>query len=161
MRYQVLFFERHVRETHLLGRVVKDRVVAESPPPGDILGDKSFRHAFHGIRLLVDPGHGDNAPETGRALVMWHTLKFPDQFAVVVLVGDVFAGVTRGVHSRRAVESVNFQAAVIGQGGQVAELGNRFGFQQGVGLKGVAGLFDIGEIQKVIVGEDSDREVLK
>ncbi len=145
MRQGVLLLGVHLGGGPRLAVRHEDRVVAEAVGPPALPQQVPAHLALGDLSGVTrDDQHG-GALERGPAALVGDVGDLGEH---QVEVGRVVAaaGPTRAEDARHAVEGVDAQAAVVGDGGLAGGRRDRLGLEQGVGREGLPGLGDLGHV---------------
>lgn len=127
-------------------------VVAKAVFAAQFFDDDPFAGAFDGERFFAGTGEGDDGTEAGAAI--FFSRELAQQFGVVRGVVARFAGVAGGIDAGRAVEGVNFEPRVVGEGGPAGCVAELLRFFYGVSGEGVAVFNRIGDVGEIECGAD-------
>ncbi len=132
----------------------EERVVAEAVVPGQPLeGDAARAFAPAGEVLAGGQDEADRRHELRAALPRRDVLHVLEKLVVVGLVVAVVAAVAGAVDAGSAVQRIHAEAGIVGDGGQAAGLADGLGFDEGIGLKGSAGLVRLDGDAKLLLAD--------
>ena len=150
MRKSVLLRCRHLTEGFVAALRHKGGVVAEASGAGVSIGDFTLNGARDGEAVGVGHDAGDGADKASRALQ--HALHiFHQQLKAGFIVRHV--SVARGIYSRRAVQRVNAESAVVRHRRDFADIVKRARLDKRVLLKAVPVLLRLAPYAKLTRGD--------
>ncbi len=98
----------------------EDRVVPEPSFAAGRFGDPALLYAFESLQLPVGRCHGDDSPVARPPPLGGQSCELAQEKGVALNVAEPISAIASRKHPRPAVERVDFEAGVVGQGEAVA-----------------------------------------